>query len=233
MQPVKGTAPTEVAPSMYAVQLNLSPLNNPTSPHSPFLKSSAMTRMPRNSLISYWLVLPLQRIPLPVIPSHSRRLCHPLQSTQWRAAMQSEMDSLAEAGTYTLTPPPSGVTPIGCKWVFVTKRDAAGAIIKHKARLVAKGFSQRYGIDYEETYAPVCRIGSIRVLLALATHFDWEVDHMDVTSAFLNGDLEEIVYMNPTPWIRVHWPAGRPCMQAEQELVRSQTGWSYLESEDG
>jgi transposase InsO family protein len=121
------------------------------------------------------------------------------QAAQWRAAMKAEFDALQQAQTYTLVPPPRGQRPIGAKWVLKAKRNAAGEVIKYKARLVAKGYAQRHGVDYEETYAPVCRIGSIRVLIALAAHFDWEVHHMDVTSAFLNGDLEETVYMEQVP----------------------------------
>jgi hypothetical protein len=117
------------------------------------------------------------------------------QQQQWRAAMDSEMKSLDKAGTYTLVPLPPGRSAIGCKWVFKTKRGADGSVTKHKARLVAKGFLQRYGVDYEETYAPVARYSSIRALLALTAHHDWELHQMDVKSAYLNGDLEEDIYM--------------------------------------
>ena len=113
----------------------------------------------------------------------------------WRAAMDSEMASLDKAGTFTLVPLPAHRSAIGCKWVFKTKRGADGAVTKHKARLVAKGFLQRYGVDYDETYAPVARFPSIRVILALTAHHDWELHQMDVKSAYLNGDLEEDIYM--------------------------------------
>ena len=109
-------------------------------------------------------------------------LSSPERPHDWLAAIYSELDSHREAGTYSLKPCPEGVKPVGSMWVLGIKRDAAGVIIKYKARLVAKGYTQRYGVDYEETYAPVCRIGSIRVLLALTAHFDWEVHHMDVTT---------------------------------------------------
>jgi hypothetical protein len=117
------------------------------------------------------------------------------QQRQWRAAMDSEMASLAKAGTYKLVPLPANRSAIGCKWVYKTKRGANGEITKYKARLVAKGFLQRYGVDYDETYAPVARYPSIRALLALAAHHDWELHQMDVKSAYLNGDLEEDIYM--------------------------------------
>src|ERR1700722_10457063 len=117
------------------------------------------------------------------------------QHALWRAAMDSEMASLDKAGTFTLVPLPRNRTAIGCKWVFKTKRGADGSITKHKARLVAKGFLQRYGVDYDETYAPVARYPSIRAVLALTAHYDWELHQMDVKSAYLNGDLEEDIYM--------------------------------------
>ena len=118
------------------------------------------------------------------------------QEAQWRAAMDSEMQSLENAGTYTLVPLPVGRSAIGCKWVFKTKRGSDGVIKKHKARLVAKGFLQRFGVDYDETYAPVARYPSIRALLALTAHHDWELHQMDVKSAYLNGDLDEEIYMS-------------------------------------
>jgi hypothetical protein len=117
------------------------------------------------------------------------------QRSAWHAAMDVEMASLSKAGTYTLKSLPANRQAIGCKWVFKTKRGPDGKITKHKARLVAKGFAQRYGVDYDETYAPVARYPSIRALVALAAHHDWELHQMDVKSAYLNGDLEEDIYM--------------------------------------
>jgi len=88
---------------------------------------------------------------------------------------------------------------IGLKWVFKVKKDPSGRIVKHKARLVAKGYAQRHGVDYDEVFAPVARIETVRVLFALAAQSGWEVHHMDVKSAFLNGDLSETVYVQQPP----------------------------------
>ena len=85
--------------------------------------------------------------------------------------------------------------PITCKWVFRFKFDLTGKIIRHKARLVVRGFSQRQGIDYTETFAPVAKYTTIRALLALAAAADWEIHQMDVKTAFLYGDLDEQVFM--------------------------------------
>ncbi|KAD4584789.1 hypothetical protein E3N88_22390 [Mikania micrantha] len=85
---------------------------------------------------------------------------------------------------------------IGLKWVFKIKRDAEGKITTHKARLVAKGYAQKKGIDFDDVLPPVARLETIRLLLALATKERWQIYHMDVKSAFLNGDLEEEVYVS-------------------------------------
>jgi hypothetical protein len=116
-----------------------------------------------------------------------------------RKAMLEEMGSIEENGTWFLTGLPAGHRPIGLKWVFKIKRDEKGNIAKHKARLVAKGYVQQPGVDFEEVFAPVARMESVRVLLAVAAHQDWLVHHMDVRSTFLNGELEEDVYVLQPP----------------------------------
>nr|GEY18600.1 ribonuclease H-like domain, reverse transcriptase, RNA-dependent DNA polymerase [Tanacetum cinerariifolium] len=90
---------------------------------------------------------------------------------------------------------PKGHNAIGLKWVFKTKRDANGNIVKHKARLVAKGYIQEHGIEFEEVFAPVARMETIRLLLAIAANNKWEVHHLDVKCAFLHEDLKEEVYV--------------------------------------
>ena len=117
----------------------------------------------------------------------------------WRAAMQSEMDAVQENRTWELADLPRGHRAITLKWVFKLKRDEAGAIVKHKARLVARGFVQQEGIDYDDAFAPVARMESVRLLFALAAQEGWGVHHMDVKSAFLNGDLKEEVYVHQPP----------------------------------
>ena len=94
---------------------------------------------------------------------------------------------------------PVGVNPIGCKWVFKKKTDMDGNLSTYKARLVVKGFTQRHGIDYDETLSPVAMRKSIRILLAIATCKDYEIWQMDVKTAFLNGKLKEEVYMVQPP----------------------------------
>jgi len=106
----------------------------------------------------------------------------------WVAAME-EMKSICDNHTWSLVELPRGHRPIGLKWVYKVKRDENGAIVKYKARLVAKGYVQQPGVDFEEVYAPVARLELVRLVLAVAAHFGWGVHHMDVKSAFLNGEL--------------------------------------------
>ena len=90
---------------------------------------------------------------------------------------------------------PNGPKVIGCKWVFKTKRDSLGNIERYKTRLVVKRFTQKEGIDYIETFSPISKKDSLRIILALVVHFDPELQQMDVKTVFLNGDLEEEVYI--------------------------------------
>lgn len=112
----------------------------------------------------------------------------------WLTAMKDELGSHDENGTWTLVDLPVGRKTIKTKWVFKLKKDTNGEVVRYKARLVAKGCSQRYGIDYEETFSPVARYGSIRYLLALAAKNGFGINQMDAVTAFLQGDLNEEIY---------------------------------------
>ncbi|KAM2676504.1 hypothetical protein EV1_003163 [Malus domestica] len=117
-----------------------------------------------------------------------------IDSKRWQEAMKSEMDSMYQNQVWTLVDPPEDVH-VGNKWVFKRKIDVNGNVETYKARLVAKGYRQREGIDYEETFSPVAMIKSIRIFLAIAAYHDYEIWQMDVKTAFLNGYLEEELYM--------------------------------------
>lgn len=109
--------------------------------------------------------------------------------------MKNEMESIERNGTWELTDLPQGHKEIGLKWIFKLKKDADGNIVKHKARLVVKGYVQEKGVDFDEVFAPVTRLEIARLLLALAAKDSWEVHHLDVKTAFLNGEISEEVYV--------------------------------------
>lgn len=116
---------------------------------------------------------------------------------EWAKAINEEIKSIEENKTWTLTNLPPGRKSIGSKWVFKSKRDENGDITRYKARLVAQGFTQKFGVDYDEVFAPVARSTSLRVLLSVAGKKNYTVKHFDVKTAFLNGKLEEVIFMRP------------------------------------
>ena len=109
--------------------------------------------------------------------------------------MKDELVSMDRNQVWDIVELPSGKRPIGCKWIYKTKLNPDGSIEQYKSRLVEKGFTQREGIDYYETYAPISSKDSLRIVMALVAHFDLELHQMDVKTAFLNGELNEEMYM--------------------------------------
>ena len=117
------------------------------------------------------------------------------EKEEWQKAMVEEINTIEKNGTWEMIDLPEGKNAIGLKWVFKTKCTADGSIQKHKARLVAKGYVQQYGVDFEETFSPIARFETVRLVLALAAQMQWPIYQFDVKSAFLNGDLQEEVYV--------------------------------------
>ena len=117
------------------------------------------------------------------------------EATQWQEAMNTEIQSMHDNQVWTLIDHTPGVKLVGCKWVFKKKTDMDGNVHTYKARLVAKGYTQKYGVDYDETFSPVAMLKSIRILIAIAAFYDYEIWQMDVKTAFLNGKLTEEVFM--------------------------------------
>jgi hypothetical protein len=121
----------------------------------------------------------------------------------WKQAMQSELIALERTGTWQVVDIPPNVTPIGCRWVYKVKLHADGTVERYKARLVAKGYNQIEGLDYFETYSPVAKVTSVRLIIALASINNWFLHQLDVNNAFLHGDLKEDVYMVIPPEVKI------------------------------
>ena len=121
------------------------------------------------------------------------------EDPKWKEAMLEEMRALEKNRTWELVDLPQGKQPVGCKWVFTIKHTLKGKVERYKARLVAKGYTQTYGIDYDETFAPIAKMNSVRTLISCAINLDWEIYQMDVKNTFLHSDLHEEVYMHIPP----------------------------------
>lgn len=118
-----------------------------------------------------------------------------VQEKKWRNTMDEEIKAIEKNDTWELTLLPKGHKAIGVKCVYKTKQNTKGQIERHKARLVAKGYSQKVGIDYDKVFAPIAQLETIRLIISLATQNKWKIHQIDVKSAFLNGVLEEEVYI--------------------------------------
>lgn len=114
---------------------------------------------------------------------------------KWTEAMNAEIKALQDNHTWEVVELPDGKTPIGCRWIFKVKYKSNGEVERFKARLVAKGYSQKEGIDYQETFSPVVKMKTVRTVLAIAAPQHWQIHQMDVFNAFLQGDLPDEIYM--------------------------------------
>ncbi|KAK9093997.1 hypothetical protein Scep_025466 [Stephania cephalantha] len=134
-----------------------------------------------------------------------------LATPEWKKTTYEEIRALEKNNTWEITTLPPGKRTVGCRWLFTVKHNADGSVERLKARLVARGYTQTYGIDYQETFAPVAKQNTIRVLLSLAANSDWPLHQLDVKNAFLNGDLSEEVYMDIPPGFEDLHSKGKVC----------------------
>ena len=176
--PASGSVPLETQDSQLAPQ-----------------RSSARGRVPRRHFEIEGNILICAEADEDEPASVAEALSSPAKD-KWLVAMQEEMSSMDKNKVWELVDIPPGRKAIGSKWVFKVKRKADGSIDKYKARLVAKGYTQREGVDHGDTFSPVVRIASIRLILAIVAHLDLELFQLDVKTAFLNGELDEEVYMD-------------------------------------
>ena len=117
-------------------------------------------------------------------------------NNNWKRVVDVEIQSIEKNGTWTLVELPKAATSIRVKWVYKTKLNQHGDIDKYKARLVSKGYAQQPEIDYEEVHAPIARLDTVGMILALAAQRSWVVYQLNVTSSFLQGELIEGVYVD-------------------------------------
>jgi len=133
-----------------------------------------------------------------------KSVSEPLEDSNWINAMHEELNQFARNEVWTLVPRSKEMNVIGTKWVFKNKIDKQGVIVRNKARLVAKGYNQEEGINFGETYAPVARLEAVRLLLAYACMKGFRLHQMDVKSTFLNGFIDEEVYVSQLPGFEDH-----------------------------
>jgi hypothetical protein len=143
-------------------------------------------------------------INVPIPKSYKAAVNDPVYGAKWRAAIEEELKALKINGTWKEEVPPKGTNLVSTKWVFTVKVKADNTLDRFKARLVARGFSQIYGIDYFETFAPTVRMDILRMFLAIAAKKDWELIHMDIKNAFTESHLKEKIYLSPPQGVEVH-----------------------------
>ena len=137
------------------------------------------------------------------------------------------MRALKKNATWKVVSLPNNKEAIGCRWIFSFKYNSDGTIERYKVRLVAKLFTQTYGTEYQETFAPIAKLNTIRVLFSLAANLDWPLSQMDVKNTFLNGKLEEKVYMEVPLGFKDERASGKVCKlkKAIYGLKQSRRAW--------
>jgi hypothetical protein len=125
--------------------------------------------------------------------------------------MLEEMEALDKNNTWVLTTLPPNKKVVGCKWVFTVKQSSEGKIERYKAMLVVKGYWQTYGVNYDETFAHVAKMNTIRTIISIAAYYNWKLLQLDVKNAFLHGDPQEEVYMEIPPGFNSKQTEGKVC----------------------
>ena len=177
-------------------------------------KRSRVKSLPHNiaNYLNYMKVSPqyqtfLSQLQDISIPKNSQEA---LRNIQWKEAMDEEMRALLQNNTWEIVDLPPRKKLVGCRWVYTLKCKSDGSLDRYKARLVARGYTQTYGIDYHETFAPVAKMNTIRILISLAVNLDWPLNQYDIKNAFLHGDLKE-VYMECPPGYEGITTKGKVC----------------------
>ena len=155
-----------------------------------------------------------------------------IDAEKWLEATNEEYSALIGMGVWDLEELPKGRKAIGCKWVFKIKKNADGSVERYKARLVAQGFTQEENKDYFETYSPVANLTTIRLMLTLAVHNNWEIHQMDVKTAYLNGDLKEEIYMKQPEGYIMPGSENKVCKLKKSLYGLKQSGRAWNEKLD-
>lgn len=201
--PTLSSSPSAPSPSVLPiVPQPVSPtvLSHPvptTAPnqHQPVTRHFMTTRS-QKGIIKTKQILSLLTTTKPPLPKgHNQALSDP----NWNPSMTDEIDTMLKTKTWTLVPRPPNVNIVRSMWLFKHKYDADGILTRHKARLVANGKSQEHGVDFTETFSPVVKPATIRAVLDVGVARNWPIHQLDVKNAFLQGDLEETVYMHQPP----------------------------------
>jgi hypothetical protein len=225
---VTRSSPTRVPPAPLgpapALHLSSGDLPGPSTPESDVLSGSALSfepgssvpppLSPRRTRSIHGIVKPkvfkddIVRYANLTTSNEPYNVQEVLSTSEWRATMHEEFSALKKNKTWTLVKPQPGRNVIDCKWVFKLKHQADGSIERHKARLIAKGFKQRLKIDYDDTFSPMVKPATIRLVLSLAVSRGWNLRQLDVKNAFLHGILEEQVFIKqPLGFIDLDFPS--------------------------
>lgn len=206
------TSPTASIPSQNSLASNSATATSPdqqlaaASLSGPSHSLHPMVTRSKNGIHKPKKINAVSKFPLtasiePTCPSNAVKI------PEWKAAMSDEFNALMTSGTWSLVPSSSSHNVIGCKWVFRIKRNPDGSVARYKARLVAKGFHQQPGIDYKDTFSPVVKPQTIKLVLCIAFSRGWSLSHMDVNNAFLNGTISEDIYMaQPYGFVHPQYP---------------------------
>ncbi|CAN1222790.1 Retrovirus-related Pol polyprotein from transposon TNT 1-94 [Linum grandiflorum] len=188
-------SPTNTQPTATPTHHNTISSTNTLSPqhNTPPRRSSRPNRGQLPSRYTDYITYSTASVPIPTTYKQAHGHAH------WDQAMKEELQALHDNNTWTIVPRPPSATVIGSKWVYTAKFHPDGSLERYKARLVAQGYRQEFGIDYDETFAPVAKMQTVRVLLALAAQTAWPLYQLDVKNAFLHGNLKETVYMECPP----------------------------------
>lgn len=196
-----GLLPSPSPISSFVPPASLGPSSS-SPPVMPSISTSSISVHPMVTRSKRGIVVPKQPFTLMV---HASPVTEPssfkeaMHFPEWQQAMSEEYSALVQQGTWSLVPLPAKAPVIGCKWIFRIKRNSDGSIARYKARLVAQGFQQTEGIDYTETFSPVVKQQTVRMVLSLAVSNGWAVKQLDVSNAFLHGTIQENVYLRQPP----------------------------------